>query len=59
MNTREKAIELFEKLSPSRQQTLLRKARKYMAENPGAADNDGFWRFLSARKITELAYAAN
>jgi len=43
----------FAILSRSRQSALKREARAFIRENPGCADNNGFWRRLSARHVTE------
>ena len=52
-NTIDASREVFEKLSDSRKQMLKRAARKYIRENPGMADVNGWWRRLSARQVTE------
>jgi hypothetical protein len=46
----------FRNLSASRRKKLGRDARIYIAQNPGCADNNRFWRSLSARKVRELAW---
>ena len=41
----------FRKLARSTRKAHARKARVFIAENPGCADNAGFWRGLSARQV--------
>lgn len=41
----------FSALSTSRKNTLRREARQFIDRNPGCADNNGFWKGLSARHI--------
>ena len=43
----------FSALSASRQNTLRREARQFIARNPSCANNNGFWKGLSARHVTE------
>ena len=43
--------ERFRSLSSSRKKWLVREARKFIRENPGSADNNRFWRRLSARHV--------
>ena len=48
----------FRGLSASRRSTLVRQAREYIAKNPACADNNGFWRALSARQVLAANAAA-
>jgi hypothetical protein len=41
----------FRALSVSRRSALARKARAFIAQNPGSADHSTFWRGLSARQV--------
>ena len=53
MNAIEQSRENFQNLSMSRRNTLVREARKFIRENPGSADHNGFWQRLSARQVIE------
>jgi len=55
-NMIEKSEENFSKLSKKQQSAICKKAKKYIAENPGCADHNGFWERLSARSITYCFY---
>ena len=46
----------FRKLSESRQRKLAKDARLFINQNPGCGDNNGFWRFLSARQVLAAYY---
>lgn len=58
MNAIEQSRENFQNLSDSRQNAVVREARKFIRENPGSADNNGFWQRLSARQVLETAQEA-
>lgn len=45
----------FAKLSASRQSALKRQAIAHIAAKPASADNNGFWRGLSARQVIAAA----
>jgi hypothetical protein len=46
----------FRKLSQSHKRKLASDAIKYIRQNPGCADNNGFWRGLSANHVLSVAY---
>lgn len=56
MNAIEQSRQNFSNLSRSRQNAVGRDARKYMRQNPGAADHNGFWQGLSARQVVQALY---
>lgn len=56
MGALEQSRESFSNLSRSRQNAVAREARRFMRENPGSADHNGFWQRLSARQVTELLH---
>ena len=58
MNAIEQSRENLQNLSTSRRNTLIREARKFIRENPGSADHNGFWQRLSARQVLETAHEA-
>ena len=45
----------FRQLARSTQKAHARKARAFIAENPGCADNSNYWRGLSARQVISTA----
>lgn len=47
----------FRKLSISRQRTLARKARQFIARSPHMRDASNFWRGLSAAQLLEAHYS--
>ena len=53
MNAIEQSRENFQNLSMSSRNTLVREARKFIRENPGSADHNGFWQRLSARQVID------
>ena len=58
MNAIEQSRIDFQNLSTSRRNAVVREASKFIRENPGSADNNGFWQRLSARQVCECAYEA-
>jgi len=55
MNQITVATAAFKALSVSSQKRLAKKARIFIAGNPGLATANGFWMALSARQVTEVA----
>ena len=48
----------FLRLARSTQKAHARKARAFIAQNPGCADNSNYWRGLSARQVISTASVA-
>ena len=48
----------FRRLARSTQKAHARKARAFIAQNPGCADNSNYWRGLSARQVISTASVA-
>lgn len=58
MSPLDRIAQLTAQLARSTRKAHARKARAFIAENPGCADNSNYWRGLSARQVISTASAA-